>query len=196
MNELKCELVFPTTIFVSDLNDYYREELIEYTRYSQAADSVGVSKTNMNGGWQSNDNWLDNAACVNLKRDLNELLIRITESLNISEKLKIFNSWVNVNPTGAYNAAHTHPRNFISGCYYLQTPKDCGNIVFYSPLREKEMIDASYKGFSTITANNLIYPAVAGRVYLFPSWLQHGVQTNKSSEDRISMSFNVFFDKF
>ena len=58
------------------------------------------------------------------------------------------------------------------------------------------MIDASYKDFSVVTANNLIYPAVAGRVYLFPSWLQHGVQTNMSSEDRISMSFNVFFEKF
>ena len=195
MSDLRCELVFPTTIFVCDLDDHYREQLIDYTRYCQA-NSAGVSKTNMNGGWQSADNWLDSPACAELRRDLDRLLEGVAETLNISDKLRIFNSWANVNPTGAYNAAHTHPRNFISGCYYLQTPRDCGNIVFYSPLREKEMIDASYRDFSVVTANNLIYPAVAGRVYLFPSWLQHGVQTNNSPEDRISMSFNVFFDKF
>jgi hypothetical protein len=58
------------------------------------------------------------------------------------------------------------------------------------------MLDATYKDFSIVTANNLIYPAIAGRCYIFPSWLVHSVQMNRSSEDRISMSFNIFFDKF
>jgi len=196
MNKINCELVFPTTIFFCDLFDNYREDLIDYTRYCQASDPFGVDKTNMGGGWQSKDNWLDNSSCKALKDDLENVVSNICDSLKIKEKLKIYNSWVNVNPTGGYNAAHTHPRNLFSGCYYLQTPKDCGNIIFYSPLHAKEMIDATYGEVSTITANHLIYPAVAGRVYLFPSWLQHSVQSNQSNEDRISMSFNVFFENF
>lgn len=195
-NKINCELVFPTTIFFVDLQDDYRDELIDYVRYCQASDPIGVEKTNMGGGWQSKDNWLDNPSCGLLKNELENIISNISGSLKIKEKLKIYNSWVNVNPTGAYNAAHTHPRNLLSGCYYLQTPQDCGNIVFYSPLHAKEMIDATYGEVSGITANHLIYPAMAGRVYFFPSWLMHSVQTNQSSEDRISMSFNVFFEEF
>lgn len=196
MNKIHCELVFPTTIFISDLNDDYREELVDFTRYCQASDPSGVAKTNMGGGWQSQDNWLDNPSCRRLKNDLESAISNVSQSLKIKEKLKIFNSWVNVNPPGAYNAAHTHPRNLFSGCYYLQAPENCGNIVFYSPLHAKEMMDATYGETSGITANHLIYPAKAGRLYIFPSWLQHGVQSNQSHEDRISMSFNVFFENF
>ena len=195
-NKINCELVFPTTIYYSDLNDEYRDELIDYVRYCQASDPLGVEKTNMGGGWQSKDNWLDSSSCKELKNDLENVVSNICISLKIKERLKIYNSWVNINPTGAYNAAHTHPRNLFSGCYYLKTPQDCGNIVFYSPLHAKEMIDATYGEVSGITANHLIYPAVAGRVYIFPSWLMHSVQTNQSCEDRISMSFNVFFEEF
>jgi uncharacterized protein (TIGR02466 family) len=196
MNKIKCELVFPTTIFFSDLSDSYREELIDYTRYCQAVDPSGVQKTNMGGGWQSKDNWLDNSVCSRLKNDLQNLVNEVCGALQISEKMKIYNSWVNVNPSGGYNVAHTHPRNYLSGCYYLQTPENCGNIVFYSPLHAKEMLDAHYGQMTATTANHLIYPAVAGRVYFFPSWLQHSVEQNRSDQDRISMSFNVFFKNF
>ena len=194
---IKCELAFPSTIYVCDLNDRdYRQNLIDYTRYRQASDPVGVDKTNMGGGWQSQDNFLDNRVCSELKRDLSGFVENIRESLTIVEEIKIYNSWVNVNPTGAYNASHTHPRNIFSGCYYLQAPENSGNIIFHSPLIAKGMLDATYKDFSIVTANNLIYPAIAGRCYIFPSWLMHSVQMNRSSEDRISMSFNIFFDKF
>ena len=59
----------------------------------------------------------------------------------------------------------------------------------------------SFTGDENVQVNfkyidNLIYPAIAGRCYIFPSWLMHSVQMNRSSEDRISMSFNIFFDKF
>jgi uncharacterized protein (TIGR02466 family) len=30
-----------------------------------------------------------------------------------------------------------------------------------------------------------------GRMYVFPSWLEHGVEPNQSERDRISLSFNV-----
>jgi hypothetical protein len=30
-----------------------------------------------------------------------------------------------------------------------------------------------------------------GRMYVFPGWLEHGVDENQSARDRISISFNV-----
>ena len=34
-------------------------------------------------------------------------------------------------------------------------------------------------------------PPIEGRMIIFPSHLQHGVNENNSNEDRISISFNV-----
>ena len=31
----------------------------------------------------------------------------------------------------------------------------------------------------------------AGRMYVFPGWLEHGVEENKSDQDRVSIGFNV-----
>ncbi|MDF1624011.1 MAG: putative 2OG-Fe(II) oxygenase, partial [Pseudohongiella nitratireducens] len=30
-----------------------------------------------------------------------------------------------------------------------------------------------------------------GRLYVFPGWLEHGVEENRSDRDRLSISFNV-----
>jgi len=30
-----------------------------------------------------------------------------------------------------------------------------------------------------------------GRLYIFPGWMEHGVEENQSDSDRISISFNV-----
>ena len=196
MNDVTCELVFPTTIFIAELDDVgYRERLIDFTRHKKAS-SAGVQKTNMNGGWQSDDDFLNESVCADLRKDLENKFLVIRDSLKIVEGLTIYNSWVNVNGRGAYNARHIHSRSYVSGVYYLRAPENCGDIIFHTPLIAKEMIDAKYSEFSAISANKLVYPATAGRGYIFPSWIGHSVEPNNSDEDRISISFNVFFDKF
>ena len=30
---------------------------------------------------------------------------------------------------------------------------------------------------------------------LFPSYIPHGVMTNETNEDRVSVSFNIYFDR-
>jgi hypothetical protein len=30
-----------------------------------------------------------------------------------------------------------------------------------------------------------------GRMYIFPGWLEHGVEPNQSTQDLVSISFNV-----
>ena len=35
-----------------------------------------------------------------------------------------------------------------------------------------------------------------GTLLLFPSWLEHSVDANRSDEERISISFNLMFSSF
>jgi uncharacterized protein (TIGR02466 family) len=41
------------------------------------------------------------------------------------------------------------------------------------------------------TAGELDMRPEEGRMYIFPSWLEHGVESNESDQDRISIAFNV-----
>ena len=44
-------------------------------------------------------------------------------------------------------------------------------------------------------ANRQEFKPEVGRIVLFPGWLQHGIMTNSTDDTRISLSFNVIFDR-
>jgi len=44
---------------------------------------------------------------------------------------------------------------------------------------------------TVFTANEARMLPEEGRMYVFPSWLEHGVEVNRSDQDRVSISFNV-----
>ena len=84
-------------------------------------------------------------------------------------------------PTSHYNKIHNHgalKKNFMVGeFYYLQTPLDSGNIVFYN-------------------AKGLIWKEYSPNVHdllLFHSSTPHSVKVNNSREDRISIAFNFLY---
>ena len=55
------------------------------------------------------------------------------------------------------------------------------------------MIKPEIKEFTQWNSPLWFFPAIAGELVLFPSWLQHKVQPNeKATTDRISISFNTF----
>jgi ectoine hydroxylase-related dioxygenase (phytanoyl-CoA dioxygenase family) len=41
------------------------------------------------------------------------------------------------------------------------------------------------------TTSEIRMPPEEGRLYVFPGWLEHGVDVNRSDRDRVSISFNV-----
>jgi uncharacterized protein (TIGR02466 family) len=113
--------------------------------------------------------------------------------LHISDKLFIDSCWANINKFGDYNINHIHPRSYLSGVYYLQCDDKSGNIVFHTPLKAKEMLDPNFIEYSQITANANMYSPQVGRCIMFPAWLEHSVQPNRSERERIGVSFNAFY---
>ena len=111
---------------------------------------------------------------------LNDLFLEIEKHSNIYQDLHPvvpvefeIHPWININRPGSYNDSHIHPSSILSGVFYVSTPKDCGNLVFEFDNGDDEMAPIE---------NNLI---------LFPASLSHRVHTNKSKENRISISFNI-----
>ena len=104
-----------------------------------------------------------------------------------------YNAWVNVNGFGSYNERHAHDPHsgtFMSGVFYVKCPEGAGRIRFYDP-RPHISTSADMKYYNGGDTYHW-FPPIPNTLIMFPSWLEHDVEINKSQEERISISFNIF----
>jgi uncharacterized protein (TIGR02466 family) len=94
--------------------------------------------------------------------------------------------WCNLNYAADVDYAHIHYPD-IAGVYYLQTPKNCGDLMMHNPHKDTSQgkFARLFKEFKT---SYTVTPEV-GKGLIFPCWVPHQVLQNQSGEDRISMSF-------
>ncbi len=156
-----------------------------------------VSRSNV-GGWHSHDQ-------LHLREDLSEITRIIgTTCASCATYLEfdfdhfdlvITHMWLNKNGPGDFNRAHIHPNAILSGAYYVQTPERGGNIELYDPVPARPMILYPIKRRKPANSQTVEYKSEEGLLLIFPSWLQHSVQPNRSGDFRISISFNIGFQQ-
>jgi uncharacterized protein (TIGR02466 family) len=102
------------------------------------------------------------------------------------------NMWANINPPGGYNRPHTHPNSLWSGVYYVRTPKNSGHLKCEDPKSVAAMTYPRRKEgqLPSYLWREVHFEPIAGRLIMFPSWLNHCVDPNQSNDIRISVSFN------
>ncbi len=105
--------------------------------------------------------------------------------------IRLSDIWVNIMPPSAAHSLHLHPLSFISGTYYVTTPHGCPGLKFEDPRLSKFMAaPPKLSGARRENQTHITYPAEAGNLILFESWLRHEVAANRVDEERISVSFN------
>ena len=143
---------------------------------------------------QFNSNLLDDPILkvVNdeIYRHIRNYMIEIEAPKVKVHNFKILHSWLTKTSNGQYAPTHTHGSTDLSGVYYFKSNQVDGNIFLNSP---NPLIESSHC-FEHIPSR-VAYEPVEGRVVLFPGWIQHGTTTNTTDHDRISLSFNVVFDR-
>lgn len=100
-------------------------------------------------------------------------------------RLVMTDCWLNIMPRGCAHSFHLHPQAVVSGTYYVKTPRGCSGLKFEDPRLSRMMAAPQRRGGAHIT-----YPARAGELILFESWLRHEVPASPIDEERISISFN------
>lgn len=189
MSELTTELVFPTPVWIKELNHDNKDIMALVEDLTDNAESVVHSNY---GGFQSSAFSKDNLPKVfdKFKVEVDNLIKTISIG-NGLPKLDLNNLWINVNPPGTYNIIHNHPGSVISGVYYIDVPEEnMGNIRFYRDDDASYYIPPQSVGSNPFTGLSVEYKAQTGILLLFPSWLKHSVQGNMGNKNRISMSFN------
>lgn len=97
-------------------------------------------------------------------------------------------SWFNVCKNGQFQYDHTHTTSRISGCYYFSTNEDDGEIRFANP---NPAIHIRCFPADRVDVEAVTYKPKIGRLLLFPGWLTHRVNINRSNSERISLAFNL-----
>lgn len=121
----------------------------------------------------------------------------VIEFLKLAEQsFEITGCWANVNPPGAPHGIHTHPNNLLSGVYYVRAGGGAERIDFYDPRPQTRIIAPRRTEGNLANSTQTNVDVAAGRLIVFPSWLEHAVPPNQSGRDRISISFNLMLSDY
>lgn len=104
--------------------------------------------------------------------------------------------WVNLNAPGAAHRVHTHPNNYLSGVYYVQTAEGANLIYFHDPRPQSGIMRPPVTALTSVNADQAVVTVSNGTLLLFPAWLPHSVPANESRDLRISVSFNLMFSPY
>ena len=186
--------LFPSNIHILEIDNFdnYKDQIVKDIYDEKDKDSEGRKLSNI-GGWQSDSVGIEDCKSSFIKKIMVESLMGFKPMSNMTY-MKV-EGWTNINKPGDYNKLHDHPVSELSGVLWIKTPKESGDIRFVHPeifSRFKE-IDCYTEEFKELNCSYMTYNFYPkeGTMLIFPSVLQHEVTENKSSEDRISYSFNI-----
>lgn len=194
---------FPTLIYSAPLlskGEVFLREILKECHQIREFDQEGQrwSRTNYPGGYTSYGS-LDrlhefSSTFMDLERHVNRHVRLFAGRLDWDlggRSLGMTDCWVNCMPQGTAHSLHLHPNSVISGTFYVATPKGCAGLKFEDP-RLSRLMAAPPTASEARPENrrHITYPAQAGHLILFESWLRHEVPANPVRTERISVSFN------
>src|SRR4030095_14612707 len=179
---IATDILFPTPLLrfeIEDADKLNRALLKEITKRRAAHE--GVVKSNRKG-WHSDTDLFERKepAQAQLAKMLMQMLAQATRQVapdaDLSSVEMVAEGWINVNPSGAYNAPHDHLGAFWSGSYYISVPdsdeRQAGGTEFLLPHTPLPALGA-FK--APVTADKLHVRPKAGTVLIFPATLLHWV---------------------
>ncbi|MBI1261445.1 MAG: hypothetical protein GC184_06945 [Rhizobiales bacterium] len=191
---IKPETWFSVPIWARKVVNFERHNahLLDVTAQLEK-ETQSVTRSNV-GGWHSVSNLHIDDRLSEIRQVIGRTCVECARHMafDFTKADLIFQEmWINKNGPGDFNKAHVHPNAVLSGSYYVNVPAESGNIEFFDPVRERVMSLYPIKKRTKTNSQALEYRCANGLLIIFPSWLQHGVQPNRSNDYRVSIAFNM-----
>lgn len=189
--------LFSHPVFKYKVNKFetLNEELLKFIYNLKEKDNVGLKKSNING-WHSESFDLND-----LEGKPHKFLSHITEYIKDvfkhygwiydSTKVKCTSMWSIINKKGSFNIEHIHSNNYLSAAYYVKAPKNCGKFKALTPNIINKNFFPKSNEITELNALTAKINVTEGDLLIFPAYLPHSVEENKSDEDRVIISFNI-----
>ena len=191
----ELSLAFSTPIWTSVIPKHteLNERMFKYIKFLQKEDQSGIKRSNFLG-WLSKDFDLEleepRFFVNSIAPQLNSVLTDMGWDIK-KQEVKITGMWAIINKKNSSNAIHIHSNNYISAAYYVKAPINCGDIVFYDPRSAATYRYPKISKTNKLNSNMVSFQPKEGMLVLFPSYLQHSVNVNKTDAERIVISFNI-----
>ena len=188
--------LFPTFVWKGDLA---RQDCEPLNRDILAAlASLGAPLEGLRPGenWQSDHGLHERAAFRPLLEWVEAAAASALSYLRVPRPLMVTGCWANVNAPGTGHRLHSHRNNYLSGAYYVQVQEGADSINFFDPKPQAGVIRPAATQPTAENTEVAMVRVKTGSLLLFPAWLQHAVDANRSNHARISLSFNLMFPGF
>lgn len=179
--------LFPTPVRVYDFSQDPDIEKLKEIALKSSASPHGL----INGAVSSyahSSNILDNFAVISLRQKIFSCVKDMAQSLMLAP-IEIVDSWFNIMQEGAQLFPHRHERSVISGALYLEAEPGSVGLRLHSPISQVRMNELLL-GNNDLNTNSRTIDIKTGTMVLFPAWLEHSTNINKSQR-RIVVSFNT-----
>jgi|TARA_B100001105_G_C22268992_1_gene390142 uncharacterized protein (TIGR02466 family) len=201
--------IFPLTIYKTKigLTDQERDLLIKEV-YIQESKSKNLQYKNLNTAWtgdtQGHEFLFSNKKFEKLFRLIALNIKKYTKLLGINnDQIDFFyqRAWATISKSGENIQLHRHRQSHLSFAYYLKKNKNDGSLNFHNKALHNEIAPAlfdltnekSKNFFKPIydNANVMVTHPEADEIYIFPSKTPHSTSSNKTDEQRISVSADI-----
>lgn len=98
--------------------------------------------------------------------------------------------WVNRQNPGQSLALHDHGGTLLACAYYIKSPEGCGDLLMVDPRG-----GVNWEWLQEGTVSGIKYKRIKpreGMLVLFPAYVLHMVEINKSQQTRISLATNIY----
>ena len=189
--------LFSQPLFKYQVEDYEvkNKKLLDYIYKLYEKDNLGVQKSNING-WHSKSFDLQDKKNIpnEFYVNINSYIVNVFKNFGWAyepSKVVCTSMWAIINKKGNFNIEHTHPNNYLSAAYYVKAPDNCGNFKATNPNILNRHIRAKSIQPNELNSNSASIKVNEGDLLIFPAYLPHSVEENKSDEDRVIISFNL-----
>ncbi len=184
--------MFPTFVWKGELGPEIHAPINE--AILRALGEIGAPLADLKRGesWQSHHGLHELDSFRALVDCIDEAAACALDYLKIGhEGGTITGCWANVNATGAGHRLHSHPNNYLSGVYYVRTHAGADTINFLDPRPQAGIMRPPVTELTAENTEQVVVRVTDGTLLLFPAWLQHSVDPNRSDRTRISLGFNI-----
>lgn len=189
--------MFPTFVWKAELKPDLYQGINE--KIFRKLNQLRISMPELERGqaWQSDqtlhelDEFHELVSCINDTSD------SVLKFLKIGcDAFRITALWANVVMPRAGHKMHSHPNNFLSGVYYVQTDDGADTINFHDPRSQTGIIRPPVTELTAENTDQVVVKVKNGTLLVFPAWLPHSVDANTSQKVRISISFNIMIHSY
>ena len=163
--------------------------------YEEFSVLSAVKETGHPNNLSENQNILNLPGLENLKQFCQEAINDYAKEIcGVTDEFYITNSWTTRNSTGTGHPKHVHPNSIFSGVYYIDACETTAPFMLHSesPIFKKFGLEYHYNNYSIFNSNDWSFPVKSGTLIVFPSWVSHSSDVNKSPNDRKLLGFNSF----